>query len=124
MMHWWRKAKMETYEDRNHINERIVKLQALVDTLKYAAKLVFQTQRGARKMVDAVRVNKTLDSYESIIDVLAKADKCAMDSPSKFALFCNQAAIVIQDKIAELEEARENFTEDTLPKKMKGLRDE
>jgi len=123
-MHWWKKAKIDSFEDRNHINERIVKLQTLADVLKYAAKLVHQTQRGARKMVDAIRENKTLASYESIIDVLSKADKCAMDSPSKFSLFCNHAAIIIQEKVAELEEERNKYTEETLPNRMKGWRDE
>lgn len=123
-MHWWRFSKIDSYEDRNNVNERIVKLQALVDTLRYAAKLVNQTQRGARKMVQIVRENKTLDSYDSIVDVLAQADKCAMDSPQKFALFVNYAARVIEDKVLELEEERKRFTEDTLPHRMKGLRDE
>lgn len=123
-MHWWRLAKIDSFEDRNHINERIVKLESLADTLRYAAKLIHQTQRGARKMVSMVKENKTLSVYESILDVLDAADRCAMDSPNKFALFCNHAAKVIEDKIVELEEAREEFTEDTLPKRMKGWRDE
>lgn len=123
-MHWWRLAKIDSYEDRNNVNERIVKLQALVDTLRYAAKLINQTQRGARKMVAKVRENKTLSSYDSIIDTLAQADKCAMDSPQKFSHFVNQAAKVIEDKISELEEERLNFTEKTLPNRMKGWRDE
>ena len=123
-MHWWRLAKIDSFEDRNQINERIVKLRALSETLRYAAKLVHQTQRGARKMVSDIRENKTLDSYESIIDVLAKADLCAMDSPNKFELFCNHAAQVIEDKVSELEDERLTYTEETLPKRLKGLRDE
>lgn len=123
-MHWWVLAKIDSYEDRNNVNERIVKLQALVDILRYAAKLVNQTQRGARRMVEQIRNNKSLSSYESIIDVLSQADKCAMDSPKKFSLFVNHAAKVIEEKIAELEEERVRFTEETLPKRMKGLIDE
>lgn len=123
-MNWWRLAKIDSYEDRNHVNERIVKLQALCDILRYAAKLVNQTQRGARRMVEQIRNNKSLASYESIIDVLSQADKCAMDSPQKFSLFVNHAAKVIEEKIAELEEERIKFTEETLPHRLKGLRDE
>lgn len=123
-MHWWKRAKIDSFEDRNHINERIVKLQAMVDVLKYAAKLVHQTQRGARKMVSDIRESKTLASYDSIIDVLAKADMCAMDAPNKFELFCNHAAKVIEEKVAELEESRRKFTEETLPHRMKGWRED
>ncbi len=123
-MHWWKLSKIDSFEDRNNINERIVKLQALVDVLKYAAKLVFMTQRGAKRMVADVRDNKTLSSYESITDFLTLADRCALDAPDKFALFCNRAAIEIENKVSELEEARVEFTEKTLPHRMKGWRDE
>lgn len=123
-MNWWVFAKIDSYEDRNNTNERIVKLQSLVDTLRYAAKLVNQTQRGARKMVQIIRENKTLASYDSIVDVLSQADKCAMDSPQKFSMFVNYAAHVIEEKIAELEDERLKFVKETLPHRMKGWRDE
>jgi len=123
-MNWWKKAKIETLEDRNHINERIMKLEVLSEVLRYAAKLVFQTARGARKMVQDIAKNKTVDPYEDIKLSLAAADKCAMDSPKKFALFCNEAASIIAGKISDLEDMRSEFTEETLPHRMKGLVDE
>jgi hypothetical protein len=75
-------------------------------------------------MVQIIRENKSLSSYDSIVDVLSQADKCAMDSPQKFTLFVNYAAKVIEEKIAELEEEREKFVDETLPNRMKGWRDE
>lgn len=124
MQNWWRTAKLETFEDRNVINEQIVKLKALSDTLKYAAKLVFMTARGARKMVAQIRESKTLSSYDSIVHILSQADKTALDAPGKFALFCNHAAKLLSDRVEELEEERKEFVEKTLPERLKGLRDD
>lgn len=109
-MHWWKIAKLETFEDRNITNEQILKLQALSAALRYAVRLVYQTARGARKMADTVRNNKTLSSYDSILGLLAKADMCAMDSPLKFGIFCTRAANEIDNRVSELEQEREDFS--------------
>jgi hypothetical protein len=123
-MGWWTQAKIDTFEDRNNVNERILKLEALVDVLRYAAKLVYQTARGARKMVADVADNKSIDSYEEVKMTLAAADKCAIDSPNKFSLFCNHAAKILEGKKTNLEDMRTEFTEEELPKRLKGLADE
>ena len=123
-MSWWTRAKIENYEDRNQVNATIHTLITFADTLKYAAKLIFQTARGARKMIAELSSNKTLSSFPEVVDLLDEADKIALDDPRKFADICKQAAIEIKNKIADLEEERTEFTHEKLPKRLKGLVDE
>ena len=122
-MNWWKKANIENFEDRNQINDRIIKFEKFVDVLSYAAKLVFQTPSGARKMVSEIRENKTISLYDDVYLSLSMADKCAIDSPKKFALFCNHAAQILQEKIQEFEGLRDDFV-NSLSKNLKGLRDD
>lgn len=120
-MSWWTSAKLTDFEDRNITNDTIRELTALSELLKYAAKLIFQTARGARAMVMQISKNKVLSSYPGVKDILAKADRIAIDSPRKFAEHCKSAAERLLREVADLEDERESFTRDTLPNRLKGL---
>lgn len=123
-MNWWKIAKLNTYEDRNHINERIVKLETLANAIQKASLLIYQTQRGARRMIANIRDNKTLDVYEDIKNILSLADRLALDRPHEFKYLCFDAVKLLKNKIVELKEERLDFTERRLPNKMKGWQDE
>jgi hypothetical protein len=123
-MGWWRRAKLENFEDRNRLNETSKKLISLAETLKYAAKLIYQTARGARAMVGQVAQNKVLTSFPDVVEMLDEADKVAIDSPQKFAEICKVAATELYNRVSELDEKREMFTRQTLPDRLKGLRDD
>lgn len=123
-MNWWKLARIENFDDRNDVNLRIKKLIALAELLKYCAKLVYQTQRGAKALASNVASNKTLSSFPEVLDILTKADKVAMDNPQTFGDYCKEAAKILDEKRVDLEDEREEFTQDKLPKRMKGIVDE
>lgn len=124
-MSWWKECQIENNEDRNAQNSRIRKLRALSELLKYAAKLIYQTARGARALAGEIADHKTISSFPEIIDILSEADRIAIDSPQKFSWLCHRAAEIMDVKAVELEEEREDFVNglsSPLPKK--GLVDE
>ena len=100
-MNWWKSARVNDFEDRNRVNMAIHKLSTISENLKYASDLVFMTQRGARKMVEQMRESKTLSNYPEVVAALEEADRVVLDSPKKFAVYCQQSAQALDNKIAE-----------------------
>jgi hypothetical protein len=123
-MGWWRRAKIENFEDRNAVNATIRRLVAFAETLKYASKLIFQTARGARAMVSEVTANKVLSSFPDVVRMLEEADKIALDDPRKFADICKDAARELYNRVSELETERSEFTRGDNPARLKGLVDD
>tara|TARA_B100000614_G_scaffold262909_1_gene300945 strand:+ start:440195 stop:440587 length:393 start_codon:yes stop_codon:yes gene_type:complete len=129
MRNWYKIAKDEkpevqsihSMEDRNRVNAKIRHLEALVSVLDRAADLAFQTQRGARGMVQRVLADKRLSSYPSIKGVLVEADEIAMDSPPRFIEVCRAGIIEIEMKIAALKAERKRFVDEELGLPRKGL---
>lgn len=103
--------KIDNFSDRNLVNSRIESLIGIADMLDYCARLVYQTQRGARRVVAELRANKKISSFPIVIELLDKADNVAMDSPSKFADLCKQAAMELDRRISKLIELREEFAD-------------
>lgn len=103
--------KIDNFSDRNLVNSRIESLTGIADMLDYCARLVYQTQRGARGVVAELRANKKISSFPIVIELLEQADKVAMDSPSKFADLCKEAAIELDRRISKLVELREEFSD-------------
>lgn len=103
--------KIKDFSDRNLINSKIQSLRNASDLLDYCARLVYQTQRGARKVVADLRSDKKMSSFPNVIEILERADLVAMDSPSKFADLCKEASSEINRRIAKLIELREEFSE-------------
>jgi len=127
MSSWYALAKISqnappisTFEDRNRLNARIRHLQKITDTLQYASDLVYQTQRGARGIVQRILADKRLSSFPEIKNVLAEADEAAMDSPRRFAESCLRGADEIAVRIGKLEKERKRYI-DNLGKPPKGL---
>ncbi len=103
--------KITDFNDRNLVNAQIKSLEDMAQTLDYCSKLVYQTQRGARGVVNQIRANKKISSFPKIIDILNQADKVAMDSPSKFATLCSQAVGELDRRIKRLLELRKEFSD-------------
>lgn len=123
-MSWWKSAKeLQNFEDRNIVNDGIHNLEDLAGYLTYAAELVYMTARGAREMVANVREHKTLSTYPDIKDALSEADRIALDSPKRFATYCQAAAQSILGVISDLEDQRKDYYNKTLPAHAKGFID-
>jgi hypothetical protein len=123
-VNWYKTSKIENNEDRNQMNALIHKLEGFSESLKYTAKLVFMTARGAKKMAYSIAQSKTLSSFPVIRDVLEQADRVALDSPNKFAIFCKEAAARIDKEVVDIKKQRSDYVNNILPQKMKGLIDE
>lgn len=103
--------KIENFKDRNLVNEQIKSLEVIANTLDYCSKLVYQTQRGARSVANKIKDNKKISSFPPVIELLAQADKVAMDSPAKFAELCIKAAKELDKRITKLVELRKGFSQ-------------
>jgi len=107
-MNWYTEAQSEdrTFDDRNRINRNIRTLEIISKKLFYAAKLVHQTQRGARKLVDEITREDILSSYPILTEALLVADNFALDSPIKFAEACYAGMDEIVIRIGKLKSER------------------
>jgi len=103
--------KIEDFKDRNLVNSQIKALEAMANTLDYCARLVYQTQRGARSVANQIKENKKISSFPVVIDFLVQADKVAMDSPIKFAELCKKAAFELDKRITNLIKLRKEFSD-------------
>lgn len=103
--------KIENFQDRNLVNFQIKSLEAMANTLDYCARLVYQTQRGARSVANQIKDNKKISSFPTVIDLLSQADKVAMDSPVKFAELCKKASFELNKRIKRLFELRKDFSD-------------
>lgn len=120
-MNWYKQAQadfsMSDFTDRNRINEKIRKLEGIAAMLSYASRLIHQTQRGARVLVQQAMSEKTLSSYPKVIEILAQADGVALDSPAKFSDYCLVSMDEIVRRAQNLKKQREDWTRE---KKGKG----
>lgn len=120
-MSWYKKAlDMSDLEDRNIVNETISFFKDLDESLYGLSKFVFQNAKIARKANRELIDHKKLSSYPLIVEILREADIHALDSPWKFAELCKEASEEVNIRIRKLEREREKFTEEGLPKRMKG----
>ena len=102
--------KIENFTDRNIANAQIKYLESMANTLDYCARLVYQTQRGARNVANQIKDNKKISSFPPVIELLTQADKVALDSPGKFAELCKKAAYELDKRIGRLKELRKEFS--------------
>jgi len=125
MMNWYKLATFELqfFDDRNVINDRIRFFELTTKYLNKLAKVVFQNGVLARSVNQQIMNHKKISSYPVLRDILIQADNIALDSPWKFAAFCKIAIFEIDKKVIEWRKERKEFTEETLPKRMKGFID-
>jgi len=124
-MNWYKLSGFDLhfFDDRNVLNNNVKFFLLAREYLKKLAKLVFQNGRLAKSINNQIMQHKKISSYPQIRDVLIEADKIALDSPWKFAAFCQIAMDEIDKKVFQLEKERIEFVESTLPHKMKGFTD-
>lgn len=115
----WYKTSLEIHnlEDRNLANAKIIYLEQISQYLDKATRIINQTQRGARGMVQSVMTDKRMSSYPRILEVLASAEVIALDNPTKFRNFCKEAIRQIVDRIGDLREERRKYTHERRPAK-------
>jgi len=117
-MNWYKIAVThEKFDDRNRLNRNIRKLESVVDRLRYAAKLVYQTQRGAQAFVKKVASEDVLASYPIILDGLYVANESALDSPQRFAEACYTSIEEIHFRISKLRKERRKIMDPSYIKK-------
>ena len=117
-MNWYKTAiDISNLTDRNLVNARIHNLEKLAKMIEYASRLVHQTQRRARELLQNVMTDKRLSSYPQIKDILSSADKVALDSPNKFEDLCQRAVDEIGFRVGDLKEERRQFTHGDRPQK-------
>jgi hypothetical protein len=124
-MNWYRFAQFDIQDlrDRSTVNNTIHFLEGTVAYLDRLGKIVFQNARLARAINSQIMNHKKVSSYPVIRDILIAADKIALDSPWRFAAMCKVAAEEVAVQVAKLKQEVKQFTEEELPKRMKGFVD-
>ena len=124
-MNWYKFSAFELqfFNDRNVINDRIKFFELTTEYLNKLAKVIFQNGVLARSVNQQIMNHKKISSYPVLRDILIQADNIALDSPWKFAAFCKIAIDEVNKKIIEWKKERKEFTEKTLPERMKGFTD-
>jgi hypothetical protein len=117
-VNWYKRSQLiETFEERNILNARIRHLEEVSEVLRYAADLIYQTQRGARGVVQRIMADKRLSSFPDIKQVLAEADKIALDSPVRFSKYVLLGADEVSRRVLKLKSERKKATDKGLPRK-------
>ena len=107
-MDWYKKAQntLETFEDRNRLNERIRFFKKMIGTLLYMKKYVYQNAPHARKILLDFYENKVMSSFPGIRDILKEAIDRSLDNYGNFAEICQKAVDKLYEKIKEMEQER------------------
>jgi len=115
---WYKKAKSETFEDRNKLNERIRFFQKAVETLAYLKKYVVQNAPHAKKVLKQLHDDKIMSSFPEYKKLLEIGDNVALDNYKKFAEVCEEVLKKFVFKVKDLEKERTKIT-DNIAKKVK-----
>ena len=112
-MTWYKNAydmRVETFEDRNVLNAKVLSMTQMVEQLQYIAEVVFQTSRLAKRINAGIMNDQKMSSYPKIRDILIEADRICIDNPWRFKLLCQAAIIEINNKMKTLVKQRNDFT--------------
>jgi len=116
-MNWFKLAK--DFRDRNVINNKIIYLNEIRDTLNSISKLIFQSGKNAKDANYKIIASSKINSYPLLHQILIEADALALDSPWKFSVLCNDGIDKIDNLIYSLKKQREEITYGTEEKKPK-----
>lgn len=123
MSNWYKYAyegNLDSFEDRNLLNEKIEFFESAMERLEKLSKVIFQDPTMALKLNQSIANDVKLSSHPGIRETLLAANQIVFDSPWKFAELLTIAREQISMKLGELELKREEFTQETKPKLMKG----
>jgi len=108
-MNWLKLAKIDTFEDRNHLNERIRIFKKIASQLKYLQEYVFQNAPHAKAFVENLAKSKEMSSFPEIKEKLLIAANTALDNYKTFAEICLQCMDMVVKKTQEMIKERDTF---------------
>lgn len=113
-MNWYNNikisAKIETFEDRNSLNNRIRTLKKMTQILSYLKDYVYQNAPHAKKIILNFAEDKIISSFPSIKKLLMDAYERALDNYKNFGEICEITINTLYKKIKELEKDRSDFS--------------
>jgi hypothetical protein len=112
-------TSLETLTDRNHLNSRIKFFLKMIGTLTYMKKYVYQNAPHARQILLDFANDKVMSSFPSIKIILKDASDRALDNYKNFAEICTKAIDQLYKEINKMKDARREFSQKILPRKMK-----
>jgi hypothetical protein len=107
-MNWFKFAL--DFGKRNTVNQKIIYLEEMKETLKNIADLVFQSAKNAKETNYKIISSSKITSYPSLHEILIEADSLALDSPWKFQGLCHEGISKIDLLIYGLKEERKEMT--------------
>ena len=119
MTTWYKIAKLDTFLDRNRLNERIKSFKILARKLKYLQKYVFQNAPHAKTFVEGLAKDKRMSSFPHIVQKLLKASEVALDNYKTFSNICLDIMDDVVKEVGKMEKQRNEFV-----KKVKEDKDE
>jgi hypothetical protein len=125
-MNWYKIAtnKLETFEDRNALNQRIRAFKDIVIKINAFGKQIgYQSAEAIRKELEKIAKDKKFSSFPVIKQILDYAVDTVRDNYKNFKNICKQSVDKLYNEIEKLEIERKEFVEKVLPEKMRKLRD-
>ena len=110
---------METFKDRNEVNQRIIKLQKIGEKIAYLRKAISQNPPVAQEMLKAIQKDKIFSSFPEYNEILTEAIKIARDNYDKFSEYCDMLLEKIYSEVMALSDTRKHFIQKVLPERMK-----
>ena len=109
MTTWYKQAKLDTFIDRNRLNDRIRAFKILARKLKYIQKYVVQNAPHAKKFVEDLAKDKRISSFPHIVQKLLAASKIALDNYKTFASMCQEIMDDVVTEVGKMEKERDTF---------------
>jgi len=110
---------LETFQDRNKINQRIMKLKKIGEKIAYLRKAISQNPPVAQEMLKVIQKDKIFSSFPEYNEILTEAIKIARDNYDKFSEYCDMLLEKIYAEVIALSNARKAFIQRVLPNRMK-----
>ena len=124
-MNWYSVQKyafeIKNFTDRNVINARIRQFKKIITTMNYLVKYEQQNRKGTKKILEEIGNEKLLSSYPKLKEMIDYASFKALDSYKETSAMISDIVKILIQEMDLLIKARNKFTQETLPKKMKGF---
>ena len=113
------KDNIQTFDDRNRVNEKINSFKNVVSILDKLARGAYQNMPDAIEMLKEIAEDKATSSYPRIRKLFLTAIRVGRDSPTNFSVAVAAARDKLISEVQHMEEKRDDYCRRKLPERMK-----
>jgi len=126
-MNWYVNQKsaftISNFKDRNLVNLRIRQFKEIIATLNYMTKFVYQNRPETQKILIKMFESKLMSSYPKLKEMFQDAIVKTRDNYKVTSEMIHDIIKVLMAELNKLIDQRTEFTQVTLPKRIKDQND-